>query len=202
MRRVLIGIIIFLVIGVLSVILTNGIQRCFINWQEQNTIITSYDIDLYLEDLNCIPSRADIGMTILYDNGIHDLKTGIYTLAANNTLVKMKVPKVGDRYNILRDKYAGFSHTIKQSYLELKQPNETLLLQGTSPSFSVLSKDVRKIIIHENIIQDLILKIAPEETIRLKFFNGSKKFKLSVEQNNQIILVVEPQQEVKKIIFI
>lgn len=158
----LVVIVLILLAIVLTIITINGICRCYnyikpkFNFVEEDNLLL---VDLYSHNINSIPQQAMSGMTILIDLGITNLETGIYIVCGDEKkLLKLKLPEVNEKYKITKGEYAGYIHTIRPSFLEIRGPTETQIIIDNSKQQEI-KLDTKRIIISPNVEAfDLILK--------------------------------------------
>ena len=182
--KILIVVVLVLFAIVLSIIAVNGIYRCY---HSPTSFFKSFGssssndflaVDLYAPDLNSIPQNASSGMTMLVDLGIFDLDTGVYILSNKNNQppLKLKVPEVGEKYKITKGQYAGYIHTIRPSFAEIKGPTETLIISNKNENEEhIITKEIKKVVILDSVSTQISLHIA-EDIIGLK--EGFLKLKI------------------------
>jgi len=154
---ILIGALLF--VGILGVIFINGAQRCVWNFKQWDAENKSLDVDLYIEDLDQVPQEASSGMTCLLDHGTRDLTTGIYLLREVGMCpLKIGVPMPGEVYHVVRGKYAGCCHTVKQTQRYEVRQN----VQVFTPDVLQMEwkRDTYIIVVDSHVETDCVLKIS------------------------------------------
>jgi hypothetical protein len=123
-------------------------QRCYVNYYTEMDQFVSPQmlaVDLYAESIGKIPTDATAGMTVLIDKGAHSLETGIYIIRYESLPpIKVNVPEVGQLFYISKGPFAGCTHKIKPSFLELQPPSETQVMET---DVVTLQTDTKKLVI-------------------------------------------------------
>ncbi len=166
----LVIIVLILLSIVLTLITINGIHRCY-NYIKTTNVSSTPDhllVDLYASNKNSIPVEASPGMTILIDLGIHNLDTGVYILR-EKSLLKLKVPEPNEKYQITKGKFAGYIHTIRQSFLQ-RIPSETEIILVEKKD---INDDTVELIIPPHITFDTTLTITIVDIRKMKLANLS-----------------------------
>lgn len=146
---------------VLGIMILNGIQRVKEAHQKIDNNQNIHCIDLYVASMSNIPPNATPGMTFLIDLGIYDLTTGVYMIRDNNEKpFKIRVPEVGEIYKITKGQYAGYVHTIKSQFLEVRGPSQIQYIKDND----TLKEDTKKIFLEESISKLITLHI-PKGTL-------------------------------------